>query len=270
MKREDWRSAYEPLPEALSGRVACVLSMLDAAKPVKKHPMRTAVIALAVLLALGGVAYALIDSRTADIFGWFYGNDKKEELLSGDIAPAGQTCQLGQVVYTLEEVVYKDGCLYGTGTIRPADGANVVLIAEDYGVNDPAGYLLHYGDEEVPGDAPTYAQLAEERNAKIVLAKCIPNGALNPDGSLNASEIGYAELPQADGTILFTFEFEGGAAENGAAVPDTIVRAGSYTLSLYLANWEVTTDGLWLREEPDDTWLRTDWTVTVTPTMKGA
>ncbi len=272
MKREDWQRAYEPLPDALAHRVSSTLSSLEKEETVmRKHTLRSAVIALAILLALTGVAYALIESKTADIFGWFYGNETKENLLSGDIAPSGQSYTLGDVVYTLDEVIYKDGYLYGTGTIRAAEGANIVLVAEDYTVTSPAGYGLHYGyGETIPDDAPTYAELAKERGAKIILAKCVADGVLNEDSTLNASEIGYLQLPQPDGTIRFTFEFQGivGNEYGQVVVIDSIDRASAYDIQLHLSNWEVTEDGEWLREEPNDTWLKTDWLVTVTPTMK--
>lgn len=38
---------------------------------------------------------------------------------------------------------------------------------------------------------------------------------------------------------------------------------------LSIANWEVTPEGEWLREDPDNTWLKDEWVVTVTPEMKG-
>ncbi len=272
MKREDWRRAYEPLPQALETRVAATLARLDPEEKYARRPsLRTAVIVLAILLALGGVAYAVLESKVADVFGWFYGPEMKDELLAGDIAPVGQRYRLGDVVYTLDEAVYKDGTVYGVGSIRAAEGANVVLIPEDYGVDLPAGYTLFMGeDEEIPEDAPSYAELAEQRGAKILLATCIANGVLNADGTLNASEIGYSCLPRADGSIQFTFEFSGGTVAVGNRLEPTLIeRAPSYQVSLYLANWEVTSDGFWLREEPENTWLRTDWVVTVAPETKG-
>lgn len=270
MKREDWQKAYEPIPGSLAHRVSSTISSLEKEETVmRKHSLRAAAIVVAILLALCGVAYALIESRTADIFGWFYGESKKEELLTGDIAPSGQSYQLGDVVYTLDEAVYKDGFIYGTGSIRPTEGANIVLIPEDYGVNEAAGYLLHYGNEEIPDDAPSYVELAKQRGAKILLAKCVADGVLNEDGTLNASEIGYTQLPQADGSIRFTFEFQGGVSPDGKYIANPIDRAASYDVQLYIANWEVTEDGDWLREEPESTWLKAEWTVTMTPTMKG-
>lgn len=269
MTREDWRRAYEPLPPALEARVAGTLRRLDATQKPAGVRRRTALVVILGALALAGAAYAVLGSYTADIFGWFYGPDKKAELLAGDIAPSGQQVTLGRVVYTLDDAVYKDGTVYGTGTIRAADGDNVVLMPVDYSVHDPAGFLVYYGEETIPDDAPTYAELAARRGATLLLATCVANGVLDANGALNASEVGFTQLPQPDGSIRFTFEFAGGGEQNGEALARTIERQPSYRLSLYIANWEVTLDGEWLREPPHDTWLKQDWVVTVTPAVKG-
>ena len=59
------------------------------------------------------------------------------------------------MIYTLDDVIYKDGTIYGSGVIRAAEGANIVLIDENSGIYEPAGYPLHYGkDYTVPDDAP--------------------------------------------------------------------------------------------------------------------
>ncbi len=279
MKREDWQKAYEPLTQALEYRVKHTLDQLSdedngghRAQRTRKVSLRTAIIVAALVLALGGVAYAMIYSKTADLFGWFYGDEKREELLAGDIAFSGEQYTLGDVVYTLDEAIYKDGWVYGLGTIKAVQGSNIVLITEDYHVDEAAGYMLYYGGESIPEDAPSYKELAQQRGAKIILAKCVAEGIVNEDGSLNSSEIGYSLIPQADGTIQFSFEFEGGTVnEEGRLVQDTIQRALSYQLKLRLANWEVDEDGYWLRDDPDeeDTLLRDEWVVQVTPTVKG-
>ena len=267
MKQTDWQKVYNPSPGVLDDTIARTLAALPPAKPCRAWPLRTLVIALAALLALGGVAYALFQSQTAEWFGWFYGDQKKDELLLGDIAPVGQSYRLGDVMYTFEDAIYQDGTVYGTGTMRAADGANLVLICEDYSIHEPAGYALYYsGREAIPEDAPSYAELAEQRGAKIVLAHCVANGVVNADGSLNADCIGYSEIPQPDGSIQFLFEFAGGSLDDPAM---TIERADSYDVSLYIANWEVNQYGEWQREEPNNTWLRHDWVLTVTPQTKG-
>ena len=51
-------------------------------------------------------------------------------------------------------------------------------------------------------------------------------------------------------------------------IPDDLPRAESYELNLWVSNWETTLDGIWLREEPDNTWQQYDWVVTVSPETK--
>ena len=44
-----------------------------------------------VLALLCGIALAVYESRTADLAGWFGGEERKEALLAGDIAPSGES-----------------------------------------------------------------------------------------------------------------------------------------------------------------------------------
>ena len=262
MKKEQWRRAYDPDPVVLEARVRQTLARLDTLQAARPRVLRTVLVAALVLALVGGVALAVYESRTAELAGWLSGEDKKEALLAGDIAACGESVQLGDVVYTLDDVIYKDGMVYGSGVIRAAEGANIVLMDENSNLFEPAGYPLHYGkDYTVPDDAPSYAQLAEERGAKLILAKCVASGVLDENGEPDSSEIGYDQIPQEDGTIRFYFEFAG--QEGGVA------RADSYDVCLSIANWEVTLQGEWLREDPNNTWLKDEWVVTVTPDRKG-
>ena len=147
MKRSEWQRAYDPDPVRLEARVRHTLANLDAAPAARPRALRTALIAALVLALLGGIALAVYESRTADLAGWFGGEERKDELLSGDIAPSGESTRLGDVIYTLDDVIYKDGTIYGSGVIRAAEGANIVLIDENSGIHEPAGYPLHYGKD---------------------------------------------------------------------------------------------------------------------------
>lgn len=261
MKQEQWSQMHEPVPQAVDQRLASVLSRLEEEPARRRAPLRTAVIALALLLALGGVAYAVLTSQTADFFGWFHGPAKRESLLAGDIAAEAQSYTLGDVMYTLEEVVYQNGMLYGIGTMRPKEGAGVVLMASDHYLWEPAGYVLHIGEEQIPPDAPTYLELAQQQDARILMPICQAQGFMREDGTLSCSEVGIITVPRPDGTIRFTFEFQGYEGE--------IQRASSYAIRLRVANWEVSREGEHLRQEPQDTYVGADWDVTVTPERKG-
>lgn len=264
MNSEKWGQVYEPVPANLDLRLNDTLSRLQEEESRgRRLSLRTAAIALVLLLALGGVAYAVLASQVADIYGWFFGEETKERLLTGDIALPGQSYTLGDVVYTLDEVVYQGGLLYGTGTMRPRDGSNVVLMASDHYVWEEAGYILHVGDEEqVPEDAPTYLELAEERNAKIIQPICYVQGYIKEDGELSSSEVGNLIVPTTDGVIRFAFDFEGYAGER-------IQQSDTYVIRFKVASWEIDREGNPLREEPQNTFVWAEWDVPVAPQLKG-
>ena len=264
MSQINWASAYEPIPQALEYRVKHTLEHLDdAPKTTRRLSLRTAVIALALLLALCGVAYAVYESITANLFGWFYGGHWKEELQNSDVAPMGQNIRLGDVTYKVEEMVYKtegdDQGLYGVVRIAPAEGANVVLMPDDLSVNDPAGYLLHYGDagQTSQEDDSSYAELAAQHGAKLLVVRATVN-SITVGGVAYGDCFGESWLPQTDGTLLGTIE-----------ISDDLPRAASYELNLWISNWETTPEGIWLRDEPESTWLQQDWAVDVAPVKKG-
>ena len=263
MQSIDFKQTYGDPPQSFQNRVQYALRRTEEQKMAKKISLRTAAIALALLLALGGVAYAVYEGVTADIFGWFYGGDMKQELQDGDVASMGQSRRLGDVVYTVEEMVYKTEGefqgLYGVVRISPAEGANIVLMPEDLNVNEPAGYLLHYGEtgQTIADDAPSYAELARQRGAKLIVARATAN-SVRLNGVECCNSFGESWLPQQDGSIL-------GAIE----IADELPRADSYELTLWISNWESTLDGIWLRDESDGTWLKENWVVTVSPKAKG-
>lgn len=250
MKRLDWKSAYEPIPAALHTRVCVTLAGLAETKERRaKLPLRMVVVLLILLLALGGVSYAMLGHRTAELFGWSYGGNWKNELENGAYAPMGQRFEMGDISYTIEETVYKtEGKmqgLYGVVHIAPLEGSNVVLLPEDLSEDDPAGYLLHYGDvgETIPDDAPSYAELAQERGAKLVVAHTSMDG-LAWDGRTYEGSWGEMCLPQKDGSILSTFE-----------ITDDLPYADSYELALHIA----------IREASQSEWQDEIWNVTITP-----
>lgn len=91
-----------------------------------------------------------------------------------------------------------------------------------------------------PTARPSYVELAQERGARLILAKCVADGVLDENGEPDS--VGYDQIPQPDGTIRFYFEFAG--REGG------IERAESYDVILSIANWEVTPEGEGLQRGP--------------------
>lgn len=259
--REALLRAFGETPQAFKARVNATLHRLTTEKEeriVKRKLAFAPVLVLMLALLLAGAAVAALYPKTAERFGDMYGEEFGERLLQGDAAESGERHALGDVLYTVTDVIYEGGVLYGTVVMEPAEGENVVLMPEDVDVNEPAGYNIHDG-ETAPAGAKSYAELALERGARIVLAKCVPDGYLIGDQAMSG-DIGYSNTAMPDGTIVTSFELYGW---NGG-----IERAKSYTLRLYLSSWEVTPQGEWLREEPENTWVRETWDVTVTPSLR--
>lgn len=263
LERERLLRAFGPTPSAFSAGIDDTLRRLQSeqeATQVRKKMRFAPVLALILALLAGMAVAAALYPRTAERFGLFYGEAFRDRLEQGDAAELGTSCTLGDVVYTVTDVIYENGVLFGTVVMEPREGANIVLIPEDADVRDPAGRSIRAG-EEAPADAESYAQIAQERGARIVLAKCVPDGYLL-EGELLTGDIGYFDTVTAEGTIVSSFEVHG---LNGG-----IDRAGAYTLRMNPHNWEVTPQGEWLRGQDgaQDTWLKAGWDVSVAPVMR--
>lgn len=256
MNQNDLRRMYGSTPERFRRRMQYALEQPQSTHVRSRIP-RTALITALLLALTIAVAAAAFTSKVADLYGWSYGADKREELLAGKIAQEAYSTQIGDVIYTLEEVTYIDDGLYGVGSIRPAH-EGIILMAEDYQVTDAAGYSLYYSDSQTPpADAPSYAELAREKNAKIRMVHCVPE-AIGVDGGtvLSLPTFGCFAIPQLDGSILFGFEIPTGTAvEDGA----------EYLIRMWSASWEITPEGEWLREEPNDTYRGDGWDAVVYP-----
>lgn len=252
------KALFPATPPAFTAFVEKNLNDLKAGKetPVMKKKLSLAlVLALVLTLLLVAVAVAAMLSPTAEIFGFLYGKEKQKALLKGDIAAIGQTYTSGDLEVTIEEVVYQaEGDmpgLYGTGIIAPKAGSNVVLVPEDYSVNDPAGYAVHYGREmTIPQDAPNYAELAQQTDARMLVARAFAD-AVAIEGKTVEADVGYSLIPQQDGTVRFAFE---------AVLPQT-QRAESYDLTMHLGFWETDAQGANGEYQSDN------WTVRAVPAL---
>lgn len=256
MTQNDLQRMYGSTPVSFQQRVAQTLTRPSAFR-APRAALRVALITALLTVLTLGVCAAVFGSQVADIFGWFYGDRMKQELLNGNIAQQEQSVQIGDVIYTLQEVVYIDDGLYGVGRISPASDS-VVLLAEDYQLTDEAGYGLYYGPESrAPSGAPTYAELARQKNAKVLQVSTVAE-AVGVDGGtvLPLACVGYSLIPQLDGSVQFTFEIPTGVA---------VEQGSEYTIRLWSANWEVAEDGTWLCEEPNDTYQGQSWDAVVFP-----
>ena len=261
------RKVYGDVPQSFEHRVQYALHNTQKQKhPVRRMPLRTALIVL-ILLALAGAACAAVLSRTADWFGAFYGQSWKDAALSGDVDQSHPTARLGDVTYTLDDVIVtgialdeggmsvtENDCRYilATGTIRPAPGANVVLVPEDCELDEPSG-----------PNGVTVLERAEAQGAKILCVRVTANGLVtssgqpftwtDDEGHTRYPDIGYDEMMQEDGSILFSMEI--------VLDESVLARQDAYTLSVYIANHEVSREGAHLME----TRISEDWVFDIHP-----
>lgn len=254
-KQDDRRAIHQALDARLSGMTGdewLAQRIIHGEENPKMKKKASIGLVLAVVLALvsvGALAAALYP-RTADRFADSYGQAFGDRLNNGDIAEMNSAYGTDQVKCTITDVIWSDGVLYGTVVMEPAQDANVVLMPSE--LEHPAENLA---DSLMADGKTTYAQAAKEKNGKILVVHCLPNGyVLN--GQTMSGDIGYFEDPMEDGSVVASFELWGW---NGG-----IQRAESYELSMHLSVCELLENG----ETDEASAQQTDWTVTVQPEMK--
>lgn len=271
----DPNKVYGDVPQSFSHRVQYALRQCEKeeAKPVKRKSF-VAIIVTVLMLALTTTAVAAGLSKTIEFFVFEYGERVRDKMESGTVAPGGQFTQLNDALFTLDDaVVIPDQIMwtaesgnvdtpvdtlsfYATGVISVAEEENIILLAADeYTVNDPAGYALYYPNwPKAPEGAPTYAEIAKEKGAVIRVVNCIPNGIVNEkDGGYYPCTPGVSIIPLEDGTVHFSAELTL-ECEN-APIQD------SYQLSFWISTEDVDREG----NPIEGTRRSEDWIVTLTP-----
>lgn len=259
MNGEELRCMYGSTPQSFQNRIEQTVAAQRTAQAEEdrrgmgRRGRRIALAAALVLILLGAMAIAASLPSVKELFGGAYGKRIEEKIDEGAVAYPAQSFQLGDVIYSLDEVVAMEDGLLGVGHMTPANDS-VVLVAEDYLPDDAAGYGLHYGEESrAPAGAKTYAQVAAEKNAKLVKV-CAVAEAVGVDGGdiLELASAGYDFYPQQDGSVQFMFELPAGIA---------VEQGTTYAIRLWVSNWEITTEG----ESVEETYLGEEWTVEMQP-----
>lgn len=272
----DFTKVYGDVPSSFSHRVEYALRRCEKeeTKPMKRKST-VAILLVVLVLALTTTAVAAVLSGTITFFGRQYGPAFQEKLEQGKVAPGGQSTVVNGVTVTMTDfVVVPDQTqwlfgvgeldtpvdtlsFYATGTLMPAPGENLVLLADmyEYTSTDPAGYDLFYGTTpEAPEGAPSYADVAKEKGATLRQVRCIANGILDAEGKLLVNTIGSCIVPQADGSVVFSIEIP---SEHIIAEQD------SYQMSLSIDMEDLDVDG----NPIEGTYMQQDWIVTLVPRM---
>lgn len=235
LKDMNFTGTYGRVPESFSARVQQTLrDVQKEEKPMRRITAWT--IAIALLLMLTGAAAAAVYSGTIAYFDFMYGVSYTDKLEDGDHASVGEEICIGGVAFTLEDVIWSGGNLYGSGVIRPL-GDDIVLVPEDYAPDDPAGYLLHWPQarETVDENAPTYRDLMRA-GKRVLCVRCIPDYVYDTSGEPSYHDVGYDGLIQQDGSIRFGFEIAAVGVDKwhaGEMGEDAIERAESYRVRMY-------------------------------------
>ena len=159
------KTMYGTTPESFALRVRQTLA--QQTRPFQpRRRLRLALAVALIALLLAATALAVFHSRVAEVFGR-HNPELGEDLQNGRIAPVAESCTLGDVTFTLDEVTYIDDGLYAVGHITPAQGANVLIMSEDqeHTPDDPVGTDRYSG---VIPDGPTYGEKAARTGAKML------------------------------------------------------------------------------------------------------
>jgi len=228
---DDKRKMQKILGNSLSGLqenpflAQRVIAQAKGEKPVKRKISLAIVLCIVLGIAIIGTACALLaSSQVADFFRQYWGQDMGDWLEEGKIAQVGESVTVGDVIFTLDEVVYRDRGIYGVGTAKPVDSKNVLVpmdLADDWSAC--------FQNEE----GKALISLAAATNGKLITVNCVPNKIGVDEGTMLTVNAGVYNVRNDDGLIIFSFEASGYALEDGT----------SYQMVLDYETTELTPDG---------------------------
>lgn len=230
MNENKLKSMYGQTPQSFENRIRYTLAKAESA-PIRRLPLRTALVAACITVLTVSAGLAAFSSQVADFFGKLYGDDKRDELISGKIAHTGDSVTIANVTYTLDEVVYIESGLYGVGRIIPAD-ENTRILTYDYTAEDLPALT---GDEQL-----LYAQVIAE--------------AVSVDGGdmIDLPTSSYSCELLGNGSVQYAFTLPTGTA---------VTNGASYTLRMRVSTYQATKDG----QRLEDTHTIETWFVTFEP-----
>ena len=235
----DFKKTYGSVPESFEARVQATLrktaseSHRAEATTIHHRPYLRMAIDIAALLALTATAVAAMVSRTKD---WYLGpnglggpdSQVAVDMENGTVSFAGQSARLGDVIFTLDDVVWGESDLYATGTYRLAEGVEGKLLVRD----GDWGSRLYAPFGTDPEEATmTYAEYAEANGLQLMDAKISMDGYFDADGEMRASDHAFYASEESPGVhrfglmLLLTPERMQAARDGGSRF--------SFTLTVY-------------------------------------
>lgn len=248
MKRDmdnlNLRDAFGPVPDACHDALMKAARSVKEEEPVKKRVSAAFVVCFIFALAVIGTAYALTSSQVAEFFGLHWNQELGESLKEGKVAQIGESVTVGDVVFTLNEIVYKNRALYGVGTARPVH-ENDVIVPMDIAEN-PEYFTINE-------EARALVEKAKASGGKLLTTDSMPTKIGVDEGTmLTPGCIGYYDIPNGDGSVTFSFEASDGFAVNEGT---------SYQILMESWVWQMNENG----EKIEGTRMQGDWTVSCVP-----
>ena len=210
--RDEQKKVQQAMNAALSGLqedpwlTGRVLANAKGEEKVKKKRISALALVVILIIALIGTACAVFSSRIGEFFSRTWNREMGERIGEGKIAQIGESVTVGDVVFTLEEIAYRDRALYGIGTVRAVDEKDVLV---PYDIANEPEYFV--SSEE----GKAYIAKAKETGGRLLTAEAIPMSIGVDEGPmLTPGSIGYYDEDNGDGTLTFSFEASDGFAVN--------------------------------------------------------
>ena len=191
-----------------------IIAQAKGEKPVKRKISLALVLCIVLGIAIIGTACALLaSSQVADFFRQYWSHDLGDWLQEGKVAQIGESMTVGDVVFTLDEVVYRDRGIYGVGTARAVDSKDVLVpmdMADDWTI---------WSQKE---EGKALVSQAAATNGKLITINCIPDKIGVDEGTMLTVDAGVYNVRNDDGSITFSFEARGYALEDGTTYQVTL------------------------------------------------
>lgn len=163
------QDAYGAAPERFKASITSALQRLEEGKPVKKLNVRLALcVAMALLLAAGGVYAAANDWKLFDFYTKRYGleisHGTQDALKQSEM---GQRMEVGDVIFTVQEMVADGRYLYLSAKAEPKAANSAYLM----GLGDsPTDWMAIDGEYDME-NVRSYQRAAREENKRLIRAE---------------------------------------------------------------------------------------------------
>ena len=211
---DEKRRIQEKLNHSLSGLkedpflAQRVIAQAKGEPEMKKKMTSSLVLVIVLCLALIGGAYALFSSQVAEFFGKHWNKDMGDWLQDGKIAQVGESVTVGDVVFTLDEVVYRNRGIYGVGTAKPVNAKDVLV---------PMDLADDWGTWSQKKEGKDLIFLATVTGGRLLTVNCIPDKVGVDEGTMLTVNAGVYNVRNEDGSITYSFETSGYALEDGTS-----------------------------------------------------